>query len=124
MEREASLLLRGEDKGVGKLLASVTKSSINLNKEISQTGTNFLDLGESIPSKKLDLFGKTSKSTIGNLSGLDRSIKGIGSNYGSLISKTEKASQVLDVSDNMFVKLGASSLGYGKALETKMQVKV
>lgn len=118
LEREASLLLRGEDKGLGQLLNSVTKSSINLNKEVAQASSGFADLGNNIPHKSLDLFGKSSKGTLGSLSKLGRSLSGVGSNYSSLIDKTEKASKVLEGTDNMFVKLGASALGYGKTLDT------
>lgn len=117
LEREASLILKGEDQGLSQLLNSVTKSSINLNKEVLQTGSQFVNLGESIPHQSLELFGKTSKNSIGGLTKLDRSLRGVGGSYGSLIDKTEKASQVLDGTNNLFVKLGASSLGYGKTLE-------
>jgi hypothetical protein len=117
LEREASLLLRGEDKGLNQLLSSVTKSSINLNKEVAQAGSSFIDLGNNIPHKSLDLFGKSTKGTLGGLKGLNSSLGGVSTGYGNLINKTEQASKVLEGTDNLFVKLGANALGYGKTLD-------
>ena len=118
IEREASLLLRGEDKGVSKLLSSVTKSTINLSKGVEETSSNFVDLGTSLPNKSLQTFGKTSRKTIGSVTGLNRSMRGVGSNYANVIDKTEQANKALEVSDNLFVKLSANAFGFGNKLET------
>ena len=117
-ERIANLSLQAQDKGFNKIINSAAKNTGLLSESITAASEGFTSLGDSLPTKGLDLLGKSSKVTIGSLGKLDRSMRGTTSTYGTLIDRTEQANSIMEVTDNRLLKLAGGFLGINDKLET------